>query len=103
MNLQRIADQRFYSAIERLLNSLAGPRTLAGSLGRPRRGVYFFMEDGETRSDTGSGWRIVRVGTHALKLESSTKLWTRRSQHRGRVRSGGGNVLRALTGTSQSS
>ena len=30
----------------------------------PQRGVYFFMEDGEERSDSGSGLRIVRVGTH---------------------------------------
>lgn len=107
MDSQRIADlQRFYSAIERLLNSLGGPRTLGGSLGRlkwPQRGVYFFMEDGETRSDTGSGQRIVRVGTHALKSDSSTKLWTRLSQHRGRVRSGGGNhrgsIFRLIVGT----
>ncbi|TAI65603.1 hypothetical protein [Bradyrhizobium sp. Leo170] len=107
MDSQRSADlQRFYSAIERLLKSLGGPRLLgdlAGRLNWPRRGVYFFMEDGEIRSDTGSGPRIVRVGTHALNPASSTKLWTRLSQHRGRVRTGGGNhrgsIFRLIVGT----
>jgi hypothetical protein len=107
MDLQRTPDlQRFYRAIERLLNSLGGTRTLGGSSGklmRPRRGVYFFMEDGETRAETGTGPRIVRVGTHALKPESSTKLWTRLSQHRGRVRGDGGNhrgsIFRLIVGT----
>ncbi|WP_038382725.1 hypothetical protein [Bradyrhizobium elkanii] len=107
MDLQRTADLlRFYRVIERLLNILGGTRTLGGSSGRlmwPRRGVYFFMEDGETRSDTGTGPRIVRVGTHALKPESATKLWTRLSQHRGGVRSDGGNhrgsIFRLIVGT----
>lgn len=106
MDSQRIADlQRFYSAIERLQNSLDGTRTLGGSSGRlkwPRRGVYFFMEDGEMRSETGTGPRIVRVGTHALEPKSSTTLWTRLSQHRGSVRSGGGNhrssIFRQIVG-----
>ena len=31
----------------------------------PRRGVYFIFEQGETRSDTGDGPKVVRVGTHA--------------------------------------
>lgn len=107
MDSQRIADlQRFYSAFERHVNNLGGARTLGGSSGRlkwARRGVYFFMEDGETRSDTGGGPRIVRVGTHALKPGSSTKLWTRLSQHRGQVHSGGGNhrgsIFRLIVGT----
>lgn len=43
------------------------------------------------RTDSGSGPRIVRVGTHALKHGSGTRLWTRLSQHKGQLRSGGGN------------
>src|SRR6185437_3239116 len=84
----------------------AGRERLAargGGSSGPRRGGYFFMEDGETRSDTGGGPRIVRVGTHALKPGSSTKLWTRLSQHRGQVHSGGGNhrgsIFRLIVGT----
>ena len=69
----------------------------------PQRGVYFFFEDGERRSDTGKGLRIVRIGTHALKQNAKTTLWTRLRQHRGSVKSGGGNhrgsVFRLLVGT----
>lgn len=69
----------------------------------PQRGVYFFMEDGETRSDTGTGSRIVRVGTHALTSSSRTTLWKRLSQHRGRQSSGGGHhrgsIFRLIIGS----
>jgi len=69
----------------------------------PARGVYFFMEQGEVRTDTGRGARIVRVGTHALNAGASTELWTRLSQHRGQKRSGGGNhrgsIFRLIVGT----
>jgi hypothetical protein len=68
----------------------------------PGRGVYFFRECGEYRSDTGEGPRIVRVGTHALKAGSGTKLWTRLSQHRGQPSTGGGNhrgsIFRLIVG-----
>jgi hypothetical protein len=65
--------------------------------------VYFFMEDGEERSHSGSGPRIVRVGTHALTEASRTQLWTRLSQHRGQEKAGGGNhrgsIFRLIVGT----
>jgi hypothetical protein len=67
-----------------------------------RRGVYFFREPGENRSDTGSGPRVVRVGTHALKAGSGTTLWTRLSQHKGQSTTGGGNhrgsIFRLIVG-----
>jgi len=98
--------QKFYSVIARLEKGLGGARTLGSCSGRlswPKRGVYFFMEDGEVRSNSGSGLRIVRVGTHALKTASGTRLWTRLSQHRGQLRSGGGNhrgsIFRLIVGT----
>ena len=60
------------------------------------------MEEGEVRTETGGGPRIVRVGTHALKAGSKTKLWTRLKQHKGTVRSGGGNhrgsIFRKIVG-----
>lgn len=69
----------------------------------PRRGIYFFKEVGETRTDTSNGLRIVRVGTHALTTTSNTSLWQRLSQHRGVSRSGGGNhrgsICRLIVGT----
>ena len=74
-----------------------------GSLRWPQRGVYFFMEQGEERSDSGTGRRIVSVGTHAVSRGSKTKLWNRLSQHRGQITSGGGNhrgsIFRLLIGT----
>jgi hypothetical protein len=75
----------FYSILDRLEKQIGGARSLADCRGRmdwPGRGVYFFREPGELRTDTGVGPRIVRVGTHALRAGSSTKLWTRLSQHR---------------------
>ena len=97
---------RFYSILEQLEQNIGGRRTLAecsGYMEWPIRGVYFFMEDGETRSDKGTGLRIVRVGTHALKAGASTTLWTRLSQHQGVTKTGGGNhrgsIFRLIVGT----
>ncbi len=59
--------------------------------------MYFFMEPGEERSDSGKGSRIVRVGTHSTKKGGAkTSLWNRLSQHRsGHV---DGSVFRRLVG-----
>ena len=102
----RIADTaRFYDLLERLAVRVDGLRVLADCTGRmrwPPRGVYFFFEDGETRSGSGSGHRVVRVGTHALVSGSRATLWRRLSQHRGSARSRGGNhrgsIFRLLVG-----
>ena len=107
MNDERIADiQTFYSLLALLERKTGGARMLVETSGRlrwPRRGVYFFMENSERRSSSGSGRRIVRVGTHALKAGSKTNLWTRLSQHRGQKNTGGGNhrgsIFRLIVGT----
>ena len=56
------------------------------------------------RTDTGTGLRTVRVGTHALKATSRTKLWSRLSQHKGQRGTGGGNhrgsIFRLIVGAS---
>ncbi len=97
---------RFYALLDRLERNIGGARCLSGCSGRtdwPHRGVYFFREQGENRTHTGTGPRIVRVGTHALKAGSGTKLWTRLSQHKGQPGSGGGShrgsIFRLLVGT----
>jgi hypothetical protein len=68
----------------------------------PQRGVYFFFEPGENRTDSGRGPRLVRIGSHALNAGSQTSLWSRLSQHRGTVSNGGGNhrgsIFRLLVG-----
>ena len=68
---------RFYDILATLERRIGGRRLLAECRGRmdwPLRGIYFFMEEGERRTDTGTGLRIVRVGTHALKAGSRTTL-----------------------------
>ena len=105
--MKRLDDlRRFYRVLGVLEERLGGARMLSecnGRLNWPQRGVYFFMEQGEKRSDTGTGRRIVRVGTHALTQGSRTKLWSRLSQHRGQPTSGGGNhrgsIFRLIVGT----
>lgn len=106
MNDGRLAHLiRFYSILRRLEANIGGAKRLTDCSARmswPKRGVYFFHEDGENRTDSGDGPRIVRVGTHALKAGSGTKLWTRLSQHRGQ--NGGGNhrgsIFRLIVGSS---
>jgi len=99
--------RKFYAALSVLEQKLGGARTLGSCSERmkwPQRGVYFFRELGEERADSGGGPRVVRVGTHALKENGSTILWTRLSQHRGRVSSGSGNhrgsIFRLIVGKS---
>jgi hypothetical protein len=81
--MDRLADLiRFYELLDRLAQRLDGLRCLRDSGGRQgwsERGVYFFFELGEMRSDSGSGPRIVRVGTHAITDSSNTSLWGRLS------------------------
>jgi hypothetical protein len=63
----------FYDILGRFKKRIGGKRTLLSSSGHmewPQRGVYFFMETGEGRSDTGDGSRVVRVGTHGLTAGS---------------------------------
>lgn len=104
--VDRLSDTlRFYELMGRLEERVGGTRLLAectGGMGWPRRGLYFFFEAGETRSGSGAGLRVVRVGTHALKAGSRTTLWGRLSQHRGTARDGGGNhrgsIFRLLVG-----
>ncbi|MGQ0651410.1 MAG: hypothetical protein ACT4P4_03935 [Betaproteobacteria bacterium] len=96
---------RFYEILDTLVQRNGGFRTLGACHGRmawPERGVYFFFERGENRTDSGKGPRVVRIGTHALKNQSRTTLWKRLSQHAGRRTSGGGNhrgsIFRLLIG-----
>jgi len=94
--VQRIDDlRRLYECLDRIEKCVGGAPKLSdcncdGRMGWPQRGVYFFIEPGETRSDSGRGCRVVRVGTHALRQGSKSTLWGRLRQHRG-SRTGNGN------------
>lgn len=84
--------QGFYTALRELEVRCGGLRRLAACTRHDvavLRGVYFFFEDGEERSRSGTGPRVVRVGTHALVAGASSTLWGRLKQHRGNT--GGGN------------
>jgi hypothetical protein len=103
---ERLEDiKRFYAILESIEKRVGGKRTLANCDGRmpwPKRGVYFFFEPGETRTTSGDGLRVVRVGTHALIEGSETKLWKRLRQHKGLGNGGGnhrGSVFRHHVGT----
>ncbi len=96
----------FYALLDHLKHK-AGAKQLSECTGRmawPRRGVYFFFEDGEYRQESGKGPRVVRVGTHALTDGSKSTLWGRLSQHRGNASNGYGNhrgsIFRLLVGSS---
>jgi hypothetical protein len=104
-SLGRLAHiERFYCLLDRLCQRVGGTRTL-GNLGGfhdwPPRGVYFFFEPSEFRSNSGSGPRVVRIGTHALGLGSHSTLRQRLGQHRGGLSGGGnhrGSIFRLLVG-----
>jgi hypothetical protein len=103
--MSRLADLfRFYSLLHRLEKRVGGNRTLA-DLGRfrdwPKRGVYFFTEPFEVRRHSGTGPRVIRVGTHALADGSQSTLRQRLGQHRGKISGGGnhhGSIFRLLVG-----
>ncbi|MBL8833703.1 MAG: hypothetical protein JNL71_15030 [Rhodospirillales bacterium] len=65
-------------------------------------GVYFFFEPGELRTGSGSGPRLVRIGTHALKAGARSTLLRRLRQHAGNSSGTGGNhrgsIFRLLVG-----
>lgn len=96
---------RFYDLLSELEDRIGGARLLSdpdARRGVPQRGVYFFFEPGEFREDRKTP-RVVRVGTHAVSEGSRSTLWGRLSQHRGRLRSTGGNhrgsIFRLHVGT----
>jgi hypothetical protein len=76
---------RFYGLLDDLARQVGGARKLkncTGYMDWPDRGVYFFLEPGETR-ESSDRMRVARVGTHAVSEGSSTSLWDRLKQHYG--------------------
>ncbi len=81
-----------YQLLDRLESAPEQGLRLA-DLGRrtlPTRGVYFFMEPGESRTSPHGAPRVVRVGTHAVSDNAKSTLWQRMRNHMG-ARAGGGN------------
>ena len=76
--------RRFYGLMQRLERKKPG-RLVLGEVESPdcpARGVYFFFEGGERRSGSGTGDRVVRVGSHALRAHQMATLWDRIYKHK---------------------
>ena len=83
--MPRRADLRRFYALMRRLERL-DRRHVLGKLQQrhcPEQGVYFFFEQGEERTGSGNGDRIVRVGSHALAQDQDATLWSRLRTHKG--------------------
>jgi len=85
-----VADlEEFYAILESLAEHSGGAHALAGRAARPERGVYFFFDPKEHRFARQT-LRVVRVGTHAVSVNSQSTLRARLRAHYG-VAAGGGN------------
>jgi len=76
---------RLYRLLDDLGRRVDGARKLercTGYMDWPDRGVYVFLEPGETHTSTAQ-LRVTRVGTHAVSAGSNTSLWDRLKQHYG--------------------
>lgn len=98
--------KRFYALLSHLEDNNGIKLNLGicnGKMNWPKQGIYFFFEDGETRTESGEGYKAVRVGTHALTKGANSTLWNRLSNHRGSSSGLGnhrGSVFRLLVGIS---
>lgn len=88
---QRDCLNRFYDLIENLMTEGKTPSLadLTATTVPYGRGIYFFFELGENRSN-GKQMRVTRVGTHGVSAGSKATLWNRLRTHRGTT-VGGGN------------
>jgi len=90
MNINNlIEDIKYFYQILNLAENTTNGKQILGTKGKPSnfpdRGVYFFFEPVENRCEFGSGFKVIRVGTHALRLGSKSSLWDRLRQHKGYV------------------
>lgn len=92
--MSRVTDaNHFYQLIGGLETRLGGMRQLRhchGRMGWPKRGVYFFFNNNEFRTNESGQLRVVRIGTHAVGRGSKSTLWNRLRSHKG-TKKGTGN------------
>lgn len=101
--MDTLADlMRFYEIIEERLKRVGGTCLLGQNDWKkkiPNRGVYYFFELGEERTGSGTGLRVVRVGTHGLGMRGNQGLGKRLAAHRGKIGgkyAGGGNHRKSI-------
>lgn len=78
--------EAFYKLIDKLEKGLGGKYLLGSCNSKmcwPNRGVYFFFEKDEYRTNVPSVLRVVRVGTHAVSRGAVSTLWGRLRSHKG--------------------
>ncbi len=103
----RLSDlNTFYKLLSKLGDGLGGVQSFKdfkpGPL-FPKKGVYFFFEDSETRYNLELDLRVVRVGTHAVSSNSKSTLWQRLRSHRGTADGNGSHrssIMRLYVGAS---
>lgn len=97
--------KKFYELIREIgaLPTQGIPLGEAATINRwTRRGVYFFLEPGETIDGENGAPRVVRVGTHAVSRGSRSTLGQRLRAHRGTLGGGGnhrGSIFRLHVGS----
>ena len=77
--------ESFYDLLLELEKHVGGKRRLdefLTGIAPPVKGVYFFFEPGEYRSNDSAELRVVRVGTHGSSERSSSTIWTRMFEHK---------------------
>lgn len=85
--MNRLKDiKSLYQILAKLEKKIGGKIPFEASIdeeGLPTKGIYFIFEQGEMRSTSGKGMRIVKVGTHATMPFSKSWLYQRIRAHRG--------------------
>jgi hypothetical protein len=99
--------RRFYDVMTVLQERLGGMKSFESDgvpIEKKAKGVYFFFDTHQPRSDSGDGPRVVRIGTHGVSAGAKSTIRQRLRQHMGSTRSGGGghrgSVFRHLVGLS---
>jgi hypothetical protein len=97
--------ESFYKLLAKLKEGLGEKRLLGacnGKMSWPHKGVYFFFEEGEYRTNFPNIQRVVRVGTHAVSKGAVSTLWGRLRNHKGTPNGLGnhrGSIFRLHIGT----
>jgi hypothetical protein len=104
---QRLSDlNTFYKLLSELSDGLGGLQLFKDfkpGPSFPKKGVYYFFEEGETRYNSHLDLRVVRVGTHAVSSNSKSTLWQRLRTHRGTADGSGSHrssIMRLYIGAS---